>query len=263
MPHLTPLDSAHGAMDSAPGDNAARLQFFERLADSELFLLLTHEAKDENLSPEIFEVADGRFALAFDREERLARFANGPAPYAALSGRVLAQMLTGQAIGLGVNLDVAPSSILIPAEAVDWLNQTLGHIPDQIEARITDVTPPSGLPETLVTSLDTKLATATGLARCAYLVGVGYVDGTKGHLLAFVDAISGAESALAKAAGEALTFSGIEAGAMDVGFFTQADPVTEKLGAVGLRFDLPQPPAPQSGVRTAPGSDPDKPPILK
>ena len=49
----------------------------------------------------------------FDREERLADFAKGSAPYAAISGRILAGMLEGQGIGLGVNLEVAPSSILM------------------------------------------------------------------------------------------------------------------------------------------------------
>ena len=112
MTEETPLDSAHAAMEAAPENDAARLRFYERLADSELFLMLTEEARDENISPEVFDVADGRFLLAFDREERLARFAGRPAPYAALSGRVLAQMMAGQGLGLGVNLEVAPGEVL-------------------------------------------------------------------------------------------------------------------------------------------------------
>ncbi|MCA0871264.1 SseB family protein [Seohaeicola saemankumensis] len=262
MTEETPLDTAHIAMEAAPEDDAARLRFYERLADSELFLMLTEEARDENISPEVFDVADGRFLLAFDREERLARFAGRPAPYAALSGRVLAQMMAGQGLGLGVNLEVAPSSILIPAEAMGWLYQTLGHVPDEVEARIAEVSAPVGLPETLLLALDTKLATAQGLAQAAYLVAVTYHDGGRGHMLGFVGALEGAEGALAKAAGEALTFSGIEAGAMDVGFFGPEDPVTARLEATGLRFDLPEQVAEQA-VRPAPGSNPDKPPILK
>ena len=56
MSEMTPLDTAHAAMQSAPDDDAARLRFFERLADAELFLLLTKEARDERLSPEVFDV---------------------------------------------------------------------------------------------------------------------------------------------------------------------------------------------------------------
>ncbi len=263
MSDQTPLDHAHAAMETATEDDAARLKFFERLADSELFLLLTEEARDENISPEMFEVADGRFVLVFDREDRLTAFTGQPSPYAALSGRVLAQMLAGQGVGLGVNLEVAPSSILIPAEAIAWLHDTLGNAPDEVEARVDEVLPPAGLPEVLITALDQKLATATGLAASAYLVGVTYDDGGRGHMLAFVDAIDGAQAALAKAASEALTFSGIEAGAMDVAFFTASDPVAAKLAVAGLRFDLPQPSAPQIDLHTAPGSNPDKPPILR
>lgn len=258
----TALDTAHAAMAAAPDDDAARLRFFERLADAELFLMLTEEARGPNISPELFEVADGHFVLVFDREDRLAKFAGRPAPYAALSGRALAMMLAGQGIGLGLNLEVAPSSFLIPSEAVDWLNQTLGNAPAEVEAQITEFDAPRGLPEALITALDTKLATAIGLAGSAYLVGVTYDSGAKGHLLGFVDAIDGAQEALAKAASEALTFSGIEAGAMDVGFFAASDPVAASLARAGLRFDLPQPEE-REYKPAVPGSDPDAPPILK
>lgn len=263
MTEMTALDTAHAAMDAAPDDDAARLRFYERLGDSELFLLLSAEPVDDNLEPELFEVADGSFVLIFDREERLAKFAERPAPYAALSGRVVAQMLAGQGIGLGLNLNVAPSSILIPATAVAWLHQTLKNTPEEVEAKISAFTAPAGLPETLITALDAKLVTAAGLAQSAYLVGVDFDGGGRGHLLGFVDAQAGAEGALAKAVSEALTFSGIEAGVLDVGFFAASDPVAAKLAKSGLRFDLPQPVESKPHQPAAPGSDPSKPPILR
>jgi hypothetical protein len=245
MSETTVLDAAHDAMqteaESCAGDGAARLQFYEQLADTELFVLLSEEASGEAISPELFEVAEGQFVLTFDSEERLAQFADRAVPYAAVSGRVLAQMLSGQGIGLGVNLEVAPSSILIPAEAVAWLNQTLDHMPEQVETHITGFAAPSGLPEALITALAAKLSTAVGLAQAAYLVAVQYQGGGHGHLLGFVGASERAQAALAKAAGEALTFTGIEAGEIDVGFFDPIDPVAEKLRAVGLVFELPQP----------------------
>ena len=102
MTETTPLDQAHAAMEAAPEDDAARLRFFERLADSELFILLDKEPEGDRISPEIFDTGEGRFVLVFDREERLAQFANRIVPYAALSGRVIASMLAGQGVGLGV-----------------------------------------------------------------------------------------------------------------------------------------------------------------
>ena len=258
---MTDLDLAHAAMEAAPDDDAARLRFYERLADTELFLLLGAEAADDQITPELFEIEDQRFALVFDREERLSEFTGRVAPYAGLPGRALAQMLAGQGIGLALNLEVAPSAMLIPAEAVDWLVATLANAPQETEGRLTALDAPRGLPEAVITGLDRKLAMAAGLAQTAYLAAASYDDGAQGHVLAFVDAADGAEQALANAASEALTFSGIEAGVMDVLFVRRSDPLAAHLARVGLRFDLPEPQRPQTPG--APGMDPTKPPKLR
>ncbi|MEC7297631.1 MAG: SseB family protein, partial [Pseudomonadota bacterium] len=63
MTETTPLDTAHAAMEAAPDDDAARLRFYERLADSELFLLLTEEVSGDQISPDLFELPDATFAL--------------------------------------------------------------------------------------------------------------------------------------------------------------------------------------------------------
>lgn len=257
----TPLDAAHAAMDAAPDDTGPRLRFFERLADAELFLLLEHEPQGDGIDPRVFDTDDGRFVLAFDREDRLADFAGGIAPYAALPGRVLAGMLQEQSLGLALNPDVAPSAMLLGAEAITWLTETLAQGPTQTEARPQEVTAPIGLPESLLTALDAKLAAMTGRATLAYLAGVTYDTGARGHLLAFIGAVQGAEGALARAVNEALTFSGLEAGSLDVAFLRATDPVSAQLARVGLRFDLPQHAAPEP--RSAPGTDPDKPPLLR
>lgn len=256
----TPLDQAHAAMDSAPDDDSARLRFYERLGDSELFLLLEGEAEGDKITPQIFEVEGTSYILAFDREQRLAEFAEGTAPYVGLSGRALAEMLARQNLGLGVNIGVAPSSILIPPSAVDWLHQTLSHAPAEAAETPTEINPPKGLPDSLITAIDMKLTTAAGLAQCAYLAGVTYASGQRSHILAFVGAEPAAETALARAANEALVFSGIEAGALDVAFFDASHAIVGALEAQALRFDLPQPIQPAE--RSAPGSDPSKPPKL-
>jgi len=262
---MTPLDTAHAAME-ASGDDTARLRFFDRLTDAELFLMLTEEPTGDTLSPDLIDTAEGRFALAFDTEQRLAEFAGKITPYAALSGRALAAMLAGQGVGLALNPDVAPSAILLPADALVWLVETLAKQPESIAARPTALSTPKGLPELLLTALDAKLAAATGLAQAAWLVAVTYDTGAKGHMLAFVDPRPGAESALTRAMAEALTFSGIEAGWLDVAFVTAQDPIAERLARVGLRFDLPQSEhgAAQDGTPGQnPGMNPDRPPRLR
>jgi hypothetical protein len=258
----TQLDKAHSEMDENPESDAARLQFYERLADSELFILLEGEAQSDQVRPQVFPVEDQNFVLLFDREERLTRFANGPANYAGMSGRKAVEMLAGQGLGIGLNLEVAPSSMLLPANAVGWLASTLAGRAQEIDDRPEEITAPVGFPKAVLTALDTKLAMAAGFAKIAYLSGVTYQSGRRGHLLSFIDTQNGAELALAAAVREALVFSGIDAGELDVAFFRSSEPMAAVLARHGLRFDLPDP-ARTGSAPSMPGMNPDRPPILR
>lgn len=239
----TPLDRALAAMEAAPADGSLRLAFHERLAEAELFLLLAAEAQDETVEPAIVPADGGRYVLAFDGEARLAAFAGGPAPYAALSGRSLAAMLSGQGLGIALNLST-PGETLVAAGTVDWLAGVLSARPETVSERPVEVFAPRGLPGRLIEALSVKLALAEGLAEAAWLAGVRYEGGRRGHLLAVLGARPGAEAAVAQAVSEALVFSGLEAGVLDVVFAAAGDPVATRLARVGLRFDIPQPPAP-------------------
>ncbi len=262
MTEVTMLDQAHAAMEAAPEDDAARLRFYERLADAELFVLLAAEADGPRITPETFDLAEASFVLVFDRESRLSAFTGRAAPYAALSGRAIAALLAEGGLGLALNPEVAPSSFLLEPAGVAWLAQTLAERPGVVERQIAHVYAPAGLPETLLPALDAKLASAAGLAELAHLVGVTYESGARGHLLGFVGTRPGAEDALAQAVAEVLRFSGLEAATLDVGFFAASDALAATLAREGLRFDLPRPAA-AAAARPAPGSDPDKPPILR
>ena len=257
---VTLLDAAHAAVAADPENEVLRLRFFERLADGEMVILLEREATGDSLEPKIFDLEDGPVVLVFDREERLASFSGGIAPYAALPGRVIAGLLRGQGIGMGVNLGVAPSSMLLPPEAMDWLAETLDEGPEEVEARPEEFLPPT-VPEAVIAALDAKLARAGGLAVAALLAGVVYAGGRRGHLLALIDAATGAEGALARAINEALVFSGIEAGELDVVFLREGDAAALAMARVALRFDLPAPQTPLAPA--APGMDPARPPKLK
>ncbi|MGP3697131.1 SseB family protein [Rhodobacter sp. NSM] len=262
---MTPLDQAHAAMEAAPDDDAARLRFYGRLADGELFLLLEVEPENETLSPQVFDLEEGPVVLAFDLEERLAAFTGMPAPYAALPGRVIAGLLAGQGVGLGLNLGDAPSAMLLPPEAVEWLAQTIGQAPSEEVARPESFAPPR-LPDALMLALGDKLARAGGLAGCATLASVHYDDGRDGHMLAFTDASPGARLALARAVSEALTFSGLDTETLDVAFLDSGEAAETAISRVGHRFDLPVPKMPElreEHIPAAPGMDPERPPILK
>lgn len=253
------LDLAHARMQAVPEDPAARLGFYEKLVGSELFMLLEAEPEGDQITPRVFEVGGEAYVLVFDREDRLGSFAGAGVPYAALSGRGVCAMLAPAGLGLGLNLDVAPSSILLPPEALAWIAQ-MEQTPEAIEARIEAFHAPVGLPDTLVAALDARLAAAGGLADMACLVGVTYKGGAAGHLLGFVDAQPQAQAALAASVAQALAFCGQDATVLDVGFFGAADPVSAHLARHGLRFDLPEPGAER---RAGPASGSGRPPRLK
>lgn len=264
---MTPYDRAHAAMEADPENEALRLAVYDRLADAELFLLLEHEPDEDNdIIPQVFETEDGDFVLAFDLEERLAAFSDGPAPYAALPGRVIAQHLAGEDIGLGVNLGEG-SAMLLPPEALEWLTHTLTHSPERAEARPIAFDAPALPPAVLgllLPAFEAKFDQIAGLASHALLGGVTYEGGRRGHVLAFLGAPEAAQPGIAKAMHEALTFSGLEAGELDVTFLGAEDPAAAILLEKALILHLPEPAQEEvQHVHVGPGMDPEKPPILR
>ena len=157
MTDKTPLDIAHAAMMADENDEIARLRFYERIADVELFLLLESEPEVDQINPVLL---DDAYVMVFDRIERLAAYVGQPAPYVALSGRAIAGMLKGQTLGMAVNMNTAPSAILLPDTAIAWLRNTLANEAQQVQTGIERVISPKGLPEALITALDSKLAVA-------------------------------------------------------------------------------------------------------
>lgn len=258
---MTDLDDAWLALQADPDDDALRMRFHERLADTELFLLLSDEPVGDDVTPSLIEIDGAIFVIAFDREDRLAAYAGTVAAYAGLSGRALVGMLAGQGVGIALNPDAVRSAALVTGDVVDWLATTLAQAPEIASARPVEIFPPGSIPEALLQGLDRKLAAAGGMAQMAWLVSARYDDGAMGHLLAFVGAIPAAETALATAVSEALTFSGIEAGVIDVTFLKAEDAIIPRLARVGFRFDLPALVVPTM-PGAAPGMDPTKPPRL-
>ena len=263
MDDQTPLDQAFTAMQDTADEESRRLQFFERVADAELYLLLKTEPDGDDISPEVFAPEGLEIVLAFDTEDRLTSFTGLPSPYVALSGRSLVSMLRGKGLGLGLNLGVAKSESLFEPEVLDWLGETLDKKPDEMEARPIAFHMPKNMPEVLLESLAVKMAKAARIVEQVLLTGVTYEGGKKGHLLAFIDAKTGVEPALAKAVNEALTFSGLEAGTLDVVFLNADEPAALAIAQHGVEFELPKLADNGPVLQKAPGIDPDVPPKLK
>lgn len=260
---MTELDQAHAAM--AGGGEAALLRFYQILADATLFILLEREAEGERVDPKIFDLPDGPVLLAFDSEDRLAAWGQGPLPYAALPGRIIAQHLTGTGVSLGLNFGSnAASETLLPPEAMRWLSEMLEARPAEMQATPARFFAPQGVPDALVDALTFTLSGASGLASAALLAGVRYEDGQLGHVLALIDAHPATQEALAQAMAEALSFSGLEASALDVTFLNSDDPAVAAMAAVARLFEIAPPQSPEPAPSpAAPGMNPDRPPVLR
>ncbi len=254
----TTLDEAHRAMTEAPEDHQRRLTFFGQLASTELSLFLEQEITDDQIKPQIFSTEDGDFVLAFDGADRLADFAGGPAPYAAISGRALANLLTAPNRGVILNPGL-PSSEALTQDALRWLRKTLSSAPEARSARLTQIGIPQA-PETLITALDKTLASAKGLADRAYLASALRKNTKHSLILGILNVTPGAETALTNAVQEAVVFSGSET-MVDVVFLPADTEIIGPLEKYGLRFDIPQPELPRPP--SSPGMDPDKPPKLR
>jgi len=257
---MTPLDQAHARMQADPDNSAVRLQFYARLLDAELFLLLETEPSGDNISPMVFPTGGQSCVLVFDKEVRLAEFTRSVSPFAAMSGRKIIAMLVGQDLGLGLNFSVAPSEILLSAETIAWLGEMLTKNIKRMTERPARITAPRGLGENLIRALDAKLAITADLAKSACLVGVTYEGGRQGNLLAIIGAPEAAQSAMADAVSEALAFTGEDGTSLDVAFFEPDDSIVKSLETAGLRFDLPQQ---AKHTPRAPGMDPSMPPDLR
>jgi hypothetical protein len=257
---LTPLDRAHLATEAAPDDDAARLRFYAALADTELFLLTEAEAAGDTVTPQVFDLADGRFVMGFDNEDRLAAFSDAPAAYAALPGRVVVRLLAGQGTGIGLNLGVAPSSVLLSADAIDWFAAALTHAPDAAAGQAHRITAPAKVSDELMKSVTRALAAFAGFAVFA---DVTDAQGHPSLTLALIGVPADAEAAVAQAVSEAVVFSGITDGGLDLAFLDPQDSRAARFMQVGFALRIPQPKPRLTVSPAAPGTDPARPPRLK
>ena len=259
---MTELDRALAAMQADPADETLRLRFYARLADTELVLLLEREAAGGEITPRIFPLDEGPVALAFEGEDRLAEMAGAEAAYAALPGRILAAGLTGQGVGLGLNLGAEAPSLILPPEALDWLVDRLAVAPEATADRPEAFLAPT-LTQAALAELGQRLAPVAAALAGSLVVRVRYAGGRLAHLVVLPAAPPEVEAALARAVAEAAAFCAPEGEALDAAFLAADDPLRAAMAAQAVTFQTapvaePKPdPAPKG-----PGMDPARPPRL-
>jgi len=253
----TALDSAYASMMAAPDQEEFRSRYYGLLAATELFVLLEREP-GAKFEPLMIEMEGTRFVLAFDLDARMGAFCDGPTPYVAMSGRALVEALAGARMGIAVNPGLE-AAMFVPVEAVDWMRTRTGEDLSQAEAKIDEISAPEVTDVEALKAIDARLAVFTGASRSAYLVKARYGAETA-HLMIFVGVPEAARSSVAGSLAEVVRFIAPDL-ALDTIFVDAGAGIVEAAARVGLRFDMSSDETAAKAPK-APGSDPDKPPIL-
>ena len=247
----------------SPADQSARMRFFNAFLDSELCLLLSEDAGEETVSPIVATHEGAEHVFVFASEDNLAEYSEKVAPYAALSGRVIVDMLAQAGSGIAFNFGLSSSELILTAEEITWLNGIAAEAPDTHEARPTAFFSPGKEGKILTTVLMEKLLSAAALADSFWLTVVEYDNHSRSVLLIIIDACEEAEAVLAKAALEAVALSGFENLPFDVSFLNGQDKVVESVKRQGRPLLFPERPTKKPHQPSIPGMDPAKPPKLR
>lgn len=257
MSDETPLDRAHARM-MAPGAGETEARaYYAALSAADLTLILKSEPEPGSgqLEPEVFRTEDGALVLAFDSDARAAAFLEQPTPTARMSGADLARLLAPAGLALGLNLDVAPSAMLLPNDALVFVAEETPDLPDIRGGAISGLRPPETAGEALKTALAAALTAHAGQLEEAHLFEAALSDGAKPLVMAIVGASPEAQAPLARAVERAVALSGQGDVTLDVMFLDPEAPVLAQLRGIALSWD-----APQEGPRL-PGAG-DQPPRL-
>ena len=230
-----------------------RLRFFEHFASAEIFVPLDGE-DTATITPQTYETSDGDLAVGFTTEGALADFTGGGA-YASLPGRVLASLLSDQDAGLVLDPDTAPQ--LLTTQDLRWLTETLNQRPKSHELSTGLIHSAESVPKDLPSLLQKRLvpdlmeavaiaAIDTGTGKQPIVAVIGAPDDTQSQLMQSLQ-----EALIFSDAGDNWAIAFVAAGSLKASQFLQA--------GVVLKPKAP----PTRAQPVAPGSDPDKPPILR
>ena len=234
------LNKAFLEMSQNPENNDARLNYYGVLADTNLFLLLEQEPRNEILEPKFIQLEGNSFALAFDSEENLSEFYGKAAEFAEVTGRVLAKMLLEEKIGLGINLGVSEGELLLPWEIIEWFVNVLDETPNLIQTTPKKFSPVKAFPEIMFKALQEKLKPAVGLFDEIWMCAVEYNEDETSHLICLMGVQNSAQQAIVKSINEVLSFTDIDLGNIDVAHFNYHDEASSKIRTIGVKLEFPQ-----------------------
>ena len=186
--------------------------------------------------------------LVFDTEERLATWTDAPIDYVGLTGRQLFEMFDGEQ-QVALNIGVAPSSVVIPAEMVGWLHERAVEAgeSDEIPAGTAlEVTAPPNLETEIIARIAARIA---GLRKevdeaVFFSLGTDAVQDESERRVVLGVAVSQDGLRDAEAVAEALaeTARGAFDGSrpVEVALLSASSPLMEKARKVGLNLPVVQ-----------------------
>ena len=250
----TPLDLAFERARNDPEETAA---FYDALFAATVFLPIDRAFDDDGnesgeaasaIEPIFYEVENEATLLIFDTEERLALWTDEPVDYVGLTGRQLFEMFDGgQQVAL--NIGVAPSSVVIPAEMVTWLHERAaeeGESEEIAAGTALEVMPPPDLDTEIVARIAARIA---GLRRevdeaVFFSLGVdaGQDEAERRVVLGIAASQQGLRDAEAVAEALAETARGAFDGSrpVEVALLSASSPLMEKARKVGLNLPVVQ-----------------------
>ena len=160
----TSLDYAFIQAQSA--EDTGSIQDFYNIFVNQVFYLLlediegNQELDSQVINPRLISVEGHETALIFDTEERMAEFIDTPSDFVTLTGEALVNMVVNKDIQIGLNLGVAPSSLIIDATILKSIWTDIQKTVEVIESSNLEnlsVSPPFLASEILIKSLHIHL----------------------------------------------------------------------------------------------------------
>lgn len=250
----TPLDLAFERARNDPEETAG---FYDALFAAVVFMPIDGAFDDEGnesdaeasaISPVFYEVEGNATLLIFDTEDRLAQWTNEPVDYVGLTGKQLFAMFDGEQ-QVALNIGVAPSSVVIPSEAVGWLHEravTEGESEEVPAGAVLDVTPPPDLSPEIVARIAARIAGLRREVNEAVFFSLGIDAGQDEAERRVVLGVAVSEAGMAEADSVAQALADTAMGAFDgqrpveVALLNADSPLMEKARKVGLNLPVVQ-----------------------
>ena len=150
---------------SGPNNTDRKLQFYRRILESDLLVVLQNSDFAEDRRPSIFDTQEENFLLCFDSKEKLTNFITHETAHVLLPFKEILELIKSKKIGIALNID-NHSGILLDSKTVEWKEQVLsaGQV-EELRSISVEFEFPTLVNDFLLSNLKIVLETMVGMAR--------------------------------------------------------------------------------------------------